>query len=564
MVVIEGYEIFAELQRSPWVKVFKAFDQQRQQMVIVKALTDEAAPSRVREQLLAESSLSQRLSHPNLRRVYDAGMRDDRPYLILEYVEGGTLAELTTSAGRDGLPFEVCVWITKEVARALQALHGQGILHRDIKPGNIFWSVAGEIKLGDLGLAVELDEAHQNLAGTIMYFPPEIILGKTASEAGDMFSLGAVLYEMLTGEPPFMDHTASAILHRIANVEPTPVEKLRPQIPPELAELSRQLLAKEPEQRLARAAELLERLDHFERQYELRMTAQRAATFFAQPEAYHAVKFELPSAPSPPVVPAHPAAPQTPVKIHRRFSRFAPASAVIFAIISLILLNIQFDHAASSPEATPVSEEPSRTVEVEKSASDQSQTPAVKTQVEPLKSIQENVSLPPVDSAAATGNSMSQEAIVPAADFESSRMEANRIILIVSEPRANVFVEQDSLGATPLLWRPVSSLHVSELHFSVPNFPRVRRAVVTAALESDTLYVNLYEEVGFLEIAVNPWGEIWIDGKAFDTTPLAAPIALAPGLHEVSVRHPRLGIQTQRVVVAKGDTLQKFFDLFLP
>lgn len=170
----------------------------------------------------------------------------------------------------------------------------------------------------------------------------------------------------------------------------------------------------------------------------------------------------------------------------------------------------------------------------------------------------------PADSSAATGGAMSQEVIVPVGDFESSRIEANRSILVVSEPRANVFVEQDSLGATPLLWQPASSLHVSELNFSVPNFPPVRRSVVTAALESDTLYVNLYEEVGFLEIAVNPWGEIWINGKAFDTTPLAAPIALAPGLHEVSVRHPRLGIQTQRVVIAKGDTLQKFFDLFLP
>lgn len=564
MVAIEGYEIFAELQRSPWVKVFKAFDQQRQQMVIVKALMDLAAPSRVREQLLAESSLSQRLSHPNLRRVYDTGMRDDRPYLILEYVEGGTLAEVISPAGQGGLPFEVCVWITKEVARALQALHGQGILHRDIKPGNIFWSMAGEIKLGDLGLAVEIDEAQQNLAGTIMYFPPETILGRTATEASDLFSLGAVLYEMLTGEPPFIDHTASAILHRIANFEPTPVEKLRPQIPPELAALSRQLLAKEPEQRLARAAELLERLDHFERQYELRMTAQRAASFFAQPEAYQAVKFESPPAALPPAVAALPAAPKKPVKLHRRFSRFAPASALIFAMISLILLNIQFDHAASRPETTPVSEDPPEIVEAKSPASHQHQVPAVVIQPEPVKPKQENISPSSSDSSASMNYSSNHESIVAAADFDASRPEAGRSILIVSEPRAHVFVEQDSLGATPLLWQPASSLHVSELNFSVPNFPPVRRAVVTAALESDTLYVNLYNEIGFLEIAVNPWGEIWIDGKAFDTTPLAAPIALAPGLHEVSVRHPRLGIQTQRVVVVKGDTLQKFFDLFLP
>lgn len=552
MVAIEGYEIFAELRRGPWVSVFKAFDHQNQRMVIIKALTEPAAPLHVREQLRVESEIGRRLVHPNLRQVYAAGGLDDNPYLVLEYVEGGTLAEVVQRP----LPIELCVWIAKEVARALQALHQHGILHRDVKPKNIFVASTGEVKLADLGLAVDLDEAQRNLAGTMAYFPPEIVLGQAATEASDLFSLGAVLYEMLTGEAPFADHTQSALLHRIANLDPTPVEKLRPQIPAELAALSRKLLAKAPEMRFACAADLLEALEHFERRYELRTNAQKLVSFLESPETYPAVKYDSPVEP----VSARPPATKK-KQTARPLRRLVPATALVLASISIGLLNIQFDHAAPPPAETKnAAEMPPKggdtAGEIPQSesaaappvsAAEASRPPLTAMPVPVAARDQENSTAPPVTTTAMNYNG------VP-----------NRRILIMSEPRASVYVEGDSLGATPLYWQPAAATRVYELHFAVQSLPVVAAEVVAAALESDTLYLNLHDEIGYLEVAVNPWGEIWVDGRAYDTTPLAAPLALSPGLHEISARHPRLGTQTQRVIVAKGDTLRRFFDLFLP
>ncbi len=553
MVAIEGYEIFAELQRGPWVSVFKAFDHQHQRMVIIKALTEPAAPLRVREQLRVEGEIGRRLAHPNLRQVYAAGGRHDNPYLVLEYVEGSTLAEVVQKP----LPIELCVWIAGEVARALQALHQHGILHRDVKPKNIFLASTGEVKLADLGLAVDLNEAQRNLAGTIAYFSPEIVLGQAATEASDMFSLGAVLYEMLTGEAPFADHTQSALLHRIANLDPMPVEKLRPQIPAELAALSRKLLAKAPEMRFACAADLLEALEHFERRYELRTNAQKLAAFLESPATYPAVKYDSPVEP----VSARPVVSKK-VRTVRPLRRLVPATALLLASISIGLLNIQFDHAAPPPAETKNAAE--MTPRGDGFATEAPPTESsVAPPASPADVVQSRHAATPQPAAR-----LEEQANHTAAAVTTTAMNHNgvpsRRILIMSEPRASVFLDGDSLGATPLYWQPAAATRVYELHFAVQSLPVVAAEVVAAALESDTLYLNLHDQIGYLEVAVNPWGEIWVDGKAYDTTPLAAPLALSPGLHEISARHPRLGTQTQRVIVAKGDTLRRFFDLFLP
>ncbi|MDZ7266802.1 MAG: serine/threonine protein kinase [candidate division KSB1 bacterium] len=552
MVAIEGYEIFAELQRGPWVSVFKAFDHRQQRMVIIKALREPAAPARVREQLRVEGEIGRRLIHPNLRQVYAAGGLQDNPYLVLEYVEGGTLAELLHRA----LPIELCVWIAREVARALQVLHQHGILHRDVKPKNIFVANTGAVKLADLGLAVDREEAQCHPAGTLAYFPPEIVLGQPATPASDLFSLGAVLYEMLTGEPPFADHTQSALLHRIANLDPTPVEKLRPEIPAELAALSRKLLAKTPATRFASAAELLAELERFERRYELRTTAQKLAAFLESPESYVAVKYAAPAEP----VPARTAATRT-KSAARPLWRVVPATALVLAGISIGLLNLQFDADASLPSKTMNAAE--MTAQNGTPAADVPQTltgaapPASATAAASTA-----VAAPPVP-AASQDRENHTAAAVTTTTANASGPPSHRVLLL-SEPRARVFVEGDSLGTTPLYWQPAAATRVYKLQFAVQSLPVVTAEVVAAALESDTLYFNLHDEIGYLEVAVNPWGEIWIDGKAYDTTPLVAPLALSPGLHEISVRHPRLGTQTQRVIIAKGDTLRRFFDLFLP
>lgn len=559
MVKIEGYEIFAELQRGAWVTLFKAFDLQQQRAVLIKLLNDEHAPQAVHEQLRVESALSGRFLHPNLRRVFASGKFEGRPYLVLEYVEGPTLAELLAQR----LPVEFCAWIAKQVAQALSAVHRESIWHRDVKPRNIFISWEGEVKLGDLGLAVEADEAALSLAGTPAYLSPEIVLGQKISAGSDLFALGAVLYEMLTNVPPFADHTTSATLHRIANLEPTPLNKLRPEVPPEIISLCRALLAKTPEARLQDAEAVVAALTHFEQTYRLQTSAARLAFYLQTPEQYTPLEFL--QKPEPPLTVS---APQpvyeqaSPRKFRRALALFLPTIFVIGIVLFTWgsdkpkkLETTQQNSSAPLPATQEKAGEPIIAAKQNENRSNEKTAPITSARKDSSMLLQNNES--------------SRNLITVLVDSTPSKPENAAAVIapgaqvwLTSEPRARVFVENKMLGATPLLWTIPQREQVYELRLLAPTLPEVRTLVTAAIIEADTLRVNLWKELSYLEVTVNPWGEIWLDDKPIETTPLVAPIMLTPGLHELAVRHPQLGTRSVRIVLSKGDTLRKAFDLF--
>lgn len=559
MVKIEGYEIFAELQRGAWVTLFKAFDPHRQSTVLVKLLNDAQAPHAVHEQLRVESELSGRFLHPNLRRVFASGKFEERPYLVLEYVEGPTLAEVLPQH----LPFEFCAWIVKQVAQALTAVHREGILHRDVKPRNIFISWDGEVKLGDLGLAIVADDVGLSLAGTPAYLSPEIVLGQKISASSDLFALGAVFYEMLTTASPFADHTTSATLHRIANLEPTPINKLRPAVPTELAVLCRTLLAKTPEARSRDAEAVVEALVHFEQTYRLKTSAARLATYLQAPEQYTPLEFL--QKPEPPLVVTAPQIESRSSSARKRRGALTLFASAIF-VTGIVLLTWGSDRfqRIDTPQRAAQTLPPSINLEKTEPASLQTFSQHESAlEPSPITSTRH-------DSATQPRALVKSEAILAAATdsplvaTENPSTETLRgpQVWIVSEPRAQIFVENQMLGVTPLRWTIPQREQVYELRLLAPTLPEVRTLITSAILESDTLRMNLWKEVAYLEVTVNPWGEIWLDGKAIDTTPLVSPIKLAPGLHELAVRHPQLGTRSLRVVLSKGDTLRKAFDLF--
>ena len=559
MVKIEGYEIFAELQRGAWVTLFKAFDPRRQSTVLIKLLNDAQAPHAVHEQLRVESELSGKFLHPNLRRVFASGKFEERPYLVLEYVEGPTLAEVLPQR----LPFEFCAWIVKEVAQALSAVHREGILHRDVKPRNIFISWEGEVKLGDLGLAIVADEVGLSLAGTPAYLSPEIVLGQKISASSDLFGLGAVFYEMLTTAPPFADHTTSATLHRIANLEPTPISKLRPEVPTELAALCRTLLAKAPEARSRDAEAVVAALTHFEQTYRLKTSAARLAIYLQAPEQYTPLEFL--QKPEPPLVITAPQIEPRPASARKRRGVLTIfASAIFVTGIVLLTWGSEKFQRIESPQRAAQTAPPAINLEKTEPASihtfsqqesiAEPSAPASKrhdstTSARSLIKNEERLAATPESPAVATENVSAE--ILPGPQ-----------VWLVSEPRAQIFVENKMLGVTPLRWTIPQREQVYELRLLAPTLPEVRTLITSAIIESDTLRINLWQEVAYLEVTVNPWGEIWLDGKAIDTTPLVSPIKLAPGLHELAVRHPQLGTRSMRVVLSKGDTLRKAFDLF--
>ena len=241
-------------------EVWEADDTLLGRRVAIKVLAVELAGDPVAVRRFGrEARATAMLDHPNVVRVFDF-VDGEAPFLVLELLEGQTLAERLRGGA---LPPLEAARIAAEVADGLDAAHRIGIIHRDIKPGNIMLTAGGGVKVMDFGIAAAR-EAHsttgQELLATAAYAPPERIAGGRASPAGDLYSLGVVLYEMLTGRPPFMADTAERLLRAHLEAEPRPVRELVFWVPPEIAAACEAALAKDPAARPASAGALAARL----------------------------------------------------------------------------------------------------------------------------------------------------------------------------------------------------------------------------------------------------------------------------------------------------------------
>src|SRR5215211_7715857 len=242
-------------------EIWEADDTLLGRRVAIKILAEELADDPVAlRRFRREARATAKLDHPNVIRVYDF-VEGEAPFLVLELLEGETLAD---RLGRDGaLPPVEAARIAAAVADGLDVAHRAGIIHRDIKPSNIMVTASGGVKVTDFGIAAAW-EAHstagQQLLATASYAPPERIRGGRASPAGDLYSLGVVLYEMLTGRPPFLADTAEQLLRAHLEAAPRPVRALVFWVPPGIAAACEAALAKDPAGRPASAGALAAQL----------------------------------------------------------------------------------------------------------------------------------------------------------------------------------------------------------------------------------------------------------------------------------------------------------------
>jgi eukaryotic-like serine/threonine-protein kinase len=198
--------------------------------------------------------------HPNIVTIYDIGDMEGRPYVVSQYVEGGSLAELLASTGRRPLSLPQLLDLATQVCNALAHIHERGIVHRDLKPGNIWLGNQGKAKIGDFGLAIGIDFAtitmKGTLVGTVAYLPPEVALGLEARPQSDLYSLGVILYEMATGRRPFQGDHLMGVISQHINTPPVAPSWHNPEIPRALEMLILKMLAKAPEERPESAAEV--------------------------------------------------------------------------------------------------------------------------------------------------------------------------------------------------------------------------------------------------------------------------------------------------------------------
>jgi serine/threonine-protein kinase len=239
--------------------VYLACDSELDRPVAVKLLAENAAADDgLRERFVREARLAARLSHPNIVGVFDAGEDDGRPYIVMEHVEGETLAELL--AGRGRLPADEARGLALQAARGLAHAHAAGLVHRDIKPQNLLLRDEGTLKIADFGIARAAEGTALTQAGTVLgtaaYLAPEQALGEEATPAADVYSLGAVLYELLTGKPPYEFDSLADLADKQRRHAIAPVRELAPDVPRDLEDIVMRCLARNPAYRPASAAEL--------------------------------------------------------------------------------------------------------------------------------------------------------------------------------------------------------------------------------------------------------------------------------------------------------------------
>ena len=249
------YRIERELGHGGMATVYLAHDEELGRPVAVKLLPDRLADDEdFRARFTREARLAGRLSHPNVVRVYDAGDADGRPFIVMEYVPGGSLAE------ERRLSAERVVELGVQACAGLQHAHDAGLVHRDVKPANLLVRDDGVLKIADFGIARAAESTRHTQAGTLLgtaaYLAPEQIAGADATPASDVYSLGAVLYELLTGRPPYAFSSLAELAAQQSDGLITPVRDVQPRVPRDVEAAVMHALARDPGFRPASPAEL--------------------------------------------------------------------------------------------------------------------------------------------------------------------------------------------------------------------------------------------------------------------------------------------------------------------
>jgi serine/threonine protein kinase len=258
------YRILAEIGRGAMGVVYKARDPKIDRLVAIKAISlfgqepeDEAD---YRERFFVEAQAAGRLSHRGIVTIFDVGEEPGNhdPYIVMEYVAGQSLSRVLTGQNKK-LPWHAALQIAQELAEALDYAHSQGVVHRDIKPANIMVTMEGHAKIADFGIA-KLNHSHMTLPGQVLgspaYMAPEQLSGESADARSDLFSLGVILYNMVTGFKPFQGNSATTVCFKVVNRDPLPASAYDTDLPSQIDRIVERAMAKDPAQRYQTGAEM--------------------------------------------------------------------------------------------------------------------------------------------------------------------------------------------------------------------------------------------------------------------------------------------------------------------
>jgi eukaryotic-like serine/threonine-protein kinase len=257
------YRVERTLGHGGMAAVYLAHDAELERPVAIKVLAEHLASDEAfRQRFLREARMAAKLSHPNVVHVYDQGDEDGRPFIVMEYVEGMTLGD--ELRGNGPLAPARVVDLGLQICGGLEHAHASGLVHRDVKPGNLLLRADGTVKIADFGIAraAQATKLTQigSVLGTAAYLAPEQAAGEPVTAAADIYSLGCVLFELLTGRTPYVFESLPELVVKQREEPITPIRELRPEVPAELEAAVMHCLARNPEYRPASAAELAQEL----------------------------------------------------------------------------------------------------------------------------------------------------------------------------------------------------------------------------------------------------------------------------------------------------------------
>ena len=498
-ILFDRFEIIDTLKKDQHTSVYLANHIYLGKKIILKTLSTKELPDQTSlERFRREAKILAQLDHHNLIKVLDFGTAGDNFYISFEYFEGKNLRKVINE---DKLSDEQKIHISVQLLEALSAAHKNGVIHRDIKPENILVNTKLELKIADFGLALARDDlflTHKStIVGTPGYMSPEQIRGQELTPQTDLFSSGIVIYELFTGQNPFIGNDINDTINNILNYNIEKNVKQISFIPFQVKELLSNLLKKNPSKRIGTA---LEALRYFNI---IKETSQKVET---KPKRSNKIKVTI-----------------------------LYASAAIIIIIALVRFFTSSGNVQKNVE-NPIEENV-----------DTVSSNALKNDTINSGQLATNLNLDAKNES------------VPKKENSAEKVSYGELSVDVN-PWADIYINNRKIDTTPLSQNIQLTVGKYELKLVHPDFPPYYKTVEIQPNKLQTIKINFYEKVGYLSCRIFPWGEIFIDGKYKSTSPQLKPIMLLEGAHSLSIRNPSYQSIDKKIEVRSSDTLTLRFN----
>lgn len=496
------FTIEEKISESTTTAVYRAFDEQLHRRVLLKVLHKHLANDPdLRARFVREARACAALRSDHIVHVYDLTEIDGAPAIVMEFVEGRSLKEVIAAGEmRDADSVRT---VTRHVLRGLAAAHGKGIVHRDIKPGNILVGSDGTVKVTDFGLASFVASPTVTMEGMVLgtpaYMAPEQVRGEEIDARTDLFALGATVIEVMSGERIFEGSTYSECMKKVLAFSEPDLAKYENQSAPEFIQFLKQLMHPIKEERFPSATDALIALGE--------------------------------------TVPTEPAG-NGEQRSHKR-----RMIILVFIALLAIALIIAFGWIILTAPAEQADQSADTGVALYERSVD---SLTGQSQEEKIDVPMEN----PVDRQQSNEPLMDGAQSVPPAGKDSGK------VYFTSTPWAKVFVNNQLIGETPIA-TPVSlAAGTHSVMFVNPSFDPIVESVTVEPLRERTVEGNFLERVGYVMCTVTPWADVYVDEQYKDTTPMTKPLMVSAGKHTLRFKNAAFTDIVREITVTAKDTVQ--------